>query len=309
MPIKIPSKLPAKQQLEKEQVQLIASDTALRQDIRPMKVILLNLMPKKRDTEVQFARLLGNSPLQIELTLMTTASYKPKNEETAYLDEFYYTLNDVKNNFYDALIITGAPVETLPFLDVIYWNELIKIIDWSDKHVFQRIGICWGAQALLYHQYKIEKYSLEDKIFGIFAHKINPAKLRLMQGFTDNFPMPVSRHTETKIEDINNYPEFDILAQSNQAGIGMMINNKNDDFFIFNHLEYDFNTLHNEYKRDLAAKSNIKMPENYYPNNDINKTPKNTWRPFAFLLFANWLNQLYQKTPFDLTTLSDRKKV
>ena len=155
MPIKIPSKLPAKKQLEKEQVQLIASDTALRQDIRPMKVLLLNLMPKKRDTEVQFARLLGNSPLQIELTLMTTASYKPKNEETAYLDEFYYTLNDVKNNFYDALIITGAPVETLPFLDVIYWNELIKIIDWSDKHVFQRIGICWGAQALLYHQYKL----------------------------------------------------------------------------------------------------------------------------------------------------------
>ena len=279
MPIKIPSKLPAKQQLEKEQVQLIASDPALRQDIRPMKVLLLNLMPKKRDTEVQFARLLGNSPLQIELTLMTTASYKPKNEETAYLDEFYYTLNDVKNNFYDALIITGAPVETLTFLDVIYWNELIKIIDWSDKHVFQRIGICWGAQALLYHQY------------------------------TDNFPMPVSRHTETKIEDINNYPEFDILAQSNQAGIGMMINNKNDDFFIFNHLEYDFNTLHNEYKRDLEAKTKIKMPENYYPNNNINKTPKNTWRPFAFLLFANWLNQLYQKTPFDLTTLSDRKKV
>ena len=309
MPIKIPSKLPAKQQLEKEQVQLIASDTALRQDIRPMKVLLLNLMPKKRDTEVQFARLLGNSPLQIELTLMTTASYKPKNEETAYLDEFYYTLNDVKDNFYDALIITGAPVETLPFLDVIYWNELIKIIDWSDKHVFQRIGICWGAQALLYHQYKIEKYLLEDKIFGIFSHKINPAKLRLMQGFTDNFPMPVSRHTETKIEDINNYPEFDILAQSNQAGIGMMINNKNDDFFIFNHLEYDFNTLHNEYKRDLAAKSKIKMPENYYPNNDINKTPKNIWRPFAFLLFANWLNQLYQKTPFDLTTLIDRKRV
>ena len=309
MPIKIPSKLPAKQQLEKEQVQLIASDTALRQDIRPMKVLLLNLMPKKRDTEVQFARLLGNSPLQIELTLMTTASYKPKNEESAYLDEFYYTLNDVKNNFYDALIITGAPVETLPFLDVIYWNELIKIIDWSDKHVFQRIGICWGAQALLYHQYKIEKYSLEDKIFGIFSHKITPAKLRLMQGFTDNFPMPVSRHTETKIEDINNYPEFDILAQSNQAGIGMMINNKNDDFFIFNHLEYDFNTLHNEYTRDLEAKTKIKMPENYYPNNNINKTPKNTWRPFAFLLFANWLNQLYQKTPFDLTTLIDRKMV
>ena len=231
MPIKIPSKLPAKKQLEKEQVQLITSSTALRQDIRPMKVLLLNLMPKKRDTEVQFARLLGNSPLQIELTLMTTASYKPKNEETAYLNEFYYTLDDIKNNFFDALIITGAPVETLPFLDVAYWNELVKIIEWSNKHVFQRIGICWGAQALLFHEYNIEKYSLDDKIFGIYSHKINPAKLRLMQGFTNNFPMPVSRHTETKIEDIKNYTEFDILAESDQAGIGMMINNINDDLF------------------------------------------------------------------------------
>ena len=155
MPIKVPSKLPAKQQLEKEQVQLISSDTALRQDIRPMRVILLNLMPKKRDTEVQFARLLGNSPLQIELTLMTTASYQPKNEETAYLNEFYYTLDEIKDNFYDALIITGAPVETLPFEKVAYWKELVEIIDWSNNHVFQRIGVCWGAQAILYHQYNI----------------------------------------------------------------------------------------------------------------------------------------------------------
>ena len=306
MPIKVPSKLPAKKQLEVEQVQLISSDTALRQDIRPMKVLLLNLMPKKRDTEIQFARLLGNSPLQIELTLMTTASYQPKNEETTYLNEFYYTLDEIKDNFYDALIITGAPVETLPFEEVAYWKELVKIIEWSDKHVFQRVGICWGAQALLYHQFQIPKYSLEDKVFGIFSHQINPAKLRLMQGFTDNFPMPVSRHTETKISDIREYLQFDILAYSQKAGIGMIINNNNDDFFIFNHLEYDFDTLHKEYQRDLNTNQKIVMPENYYPENNIEKLPTNIWRPFAFLLFANWLNQLYQKTPYDLSTLKNR---
>ena len=306
MPIKVPAKLPAKKQLEVEQVQLISSDTALRQDIRPMKVLLLNLMPKKRDTEIQFARLLGNSPLQIELTLMTTASYQPKNEETTYLNEFYYTLDEIKDNFYDALIITGAPVETLPFEEVAYWKELVKIIEWSDKHVFQRVGICWGAQALLYHQFQIPKYSLEDKVFGIFSHQINPAKLRLMQGFTDNFPMPVSRHTETKISDIKEYLQFDILAYSERAGIGMIINNNNDDFFIFNHLEYDFDTLHKEYQRDLNTNQKIVMPENYYPENNIEKLPTNIWRPFAFLLFANWLNQLYQKTPYDLSTLKNR---
>ena len=306
MPIKVPAKLPAKKQLEVEQVQLISSDTALRQDIRPMKVLLLNLMPKKRDTEIQFARLLGNSPLQIELTLMTTASYQPKNEETTYLNEFYYTLDEIKDNFYDALIITGAPVETLPFEEVAYWKELVKIIEWSDKHVFQRVGICWGAQALLYHQFQIPKYSLEDKVFGIFSHQINPAKLRLMQGFTDNFPMPVSRHTETKISDIREYLQFDILAYSQKAGIGMIINNNNDDFFIFNHLEYDFDTLHKEYQRDLNTNQKILMPENYYPENNIKNLPTNIWRPFAFLLFANWLNQLYQKTPYDLSTLKNR---
>ena len=306
MPIKVPAKLPAKKQLEVEQVQLISSDTALRQDIRPMKVLLLNLMPRKRDTEIQFARLLGNSPLQIELTLMTTASYQPKNEETTYLNEFYYTLDEIKNNFYDALIITGAPVETLPFEEVAYWKELVNIIEWSDKHVFQRVGICWGAQALLYHQFQIPKYSLDDKIFGIFSHQINQAKLRLMQGFTDNFPMPVSRHTETKISDIKEYLQFDILAYSQRAGIGMIINNNNDDFFIFNHLEYDFDTLHKEYQRDLNTNQKILMPENYYPENNIKNLPTNIWRPFAFLLFANWLNQLYQKTPYDLSTLKNR---
>ena len=307
MPIKIPSKLPAKKQLELEQVQLIPSDTALTQDIRPMKVLLLNLMPKKRETEIQFARLLGNSPLQVELTLMTTASYKPKNEENIYLNEFYHTLEEIKNNFYDALIITGAPVETLPFEEVAYWNELINIFEWSIKHVFQRIGICWGAQALLYHQHQIPKHSLNNKIFGIFSHKINPAKLRLMQGFTDIFPMPISRHTETTERDIKKFSKFDILAQSDTAGIGMMINNMNDDLFIFNHLEYDFDTLHQEYQRDLKSNQKILMPENYYPDNDVNKAPKNVWRPFAFLLFANWLNQLYQKTPYDLSTLQNRK--
>ena len=306
MPIKIPSKLPAQKQLEKEQVQLISSDLALHQDIRPMKVILLNLMPKKRDTEIQFARLLGNSPLQIELTLMTTATYQPKNEETGYLDQFYNTLNDIRDNFFDAIIITGAPIETIPFEEVTYWKELIEIIEWSKNHVFQRMGVCWGAQAMLFHLHNIPKYELEDKIFGVFNHKINQAKLRLMQGFTDVFPMPISRHTEVRKIDILKYSNFDVLAESEKSGIGMIIDNKTDDLFIFNHLEYDFNTLDLEYKRDLKSEKKILMPNNYYPNDNIENIPANNWRPFAFLLFANWLNQLYQKTPFDLSSLEKR---
>ncbi len=304
MPIKIPNKLPARQQLEKEQIQLISSETALRQDIRPMKVLLLNLMPKKRETEVQFARLLGNSPLQIELTLMTTASYTPTNEEKGYLDEFYFKLDDIKNHFFDALIITGAPVETLPFEEVNYWNELQDIINWSLTHVFQRMGVCWGAQALLFYRYSIPKHQLKDKIFGVYDHKINPARLRLMQGFTDIFPMPISRYTETRHEDIKIIPSIEVLAESSTTGIGMIIDNQTDDLFIFNHLEYDVNTLDQEYQRDLKAKKNILLPYNYYPNDNPNKKPLNKWRPFAFLLFANWLNQLYQKTPYDLTTLA-----
>tara|TARA_B100000131_G_scaffold311627_1_gene344707 strand:- start:640 stop:1566 length:927 start_codon:yes stop_codon:yes gene_type:complete len=304
MPIKIPNKLPARQQLEKEQIQLISSETALRQDIRPMKVLLLNLMPKKRETEVQFARLLGNSPLQIELTLMTTASYTPTNEEKGYLDEFYFKLDDIKNHFFDALIITGAPVETLPFEEVNYWNELQDIINWSLTHVFQRMGVCWGAQALLFYRYSIPKHQLKDKIFGVYDHKINPARLRLMQGFTDIFPMPISRYTETRHEDIKIIPSIEVLAESSTTGIGMIIDNQTDDLFIFNHLEYDVNTLDQEYQRDLKAKKNILLPYNYYPNDNPNNKPLNKWRPFAFLLFANWLNQLYQKTPYDLTTLA-----
>ena len=304
MPIKIPNKLPARQQLEKEQIQLISSETALRQDIRPMKVLLLNLMPKKRETEVQFARLLGNSPLQIELTLMTTASYTPTNEEKGYLDEFYFKLDDIKNHFFDALIITGAPVETLPFEEVNYWNELQDIINWSLTHVFQRMGVCWGAQALLFYRYSIPKHQLKDKIFGVYDHKINPARLRLMQGFTDIFPMPISRYTETRHEDIKIIPSIEVLAESSTTGIGMIIDNQTDDLFIFNHLEYDVNTLDQEYQRDLKAKKNILLPYNYYPNDNPNNKPLNKWRPFAFLLFANWLNQLYQKTPYDLTSLA-----
>ena len=304
MPIKIPNKLPARQQLEKEQIQLISSETALRQDIRPMKVLLLNLMPKKRETEVQFARLLGNSPLQIELTLMTTASYTPTNEEKGYLDEFYFKLDDIKNHFFDALIITGAPVETLPFEEVNYWNELQDIINWSLTHVFQRMGVCWGAQALLFYRYSIPKHQLKEKIFGVYDHKINPARLRLMQGFTDIFPMPISRYTETRHEDIKIIPSIEVLAESSTTGIGMIIDNQTDDLFIFNHLEYDVNTLDQEYQRDLKAKKNILLPFNYYPNDNPNNKPLNKWRPFAFLLFANWLNQLYQKTPYDLTTLA-----
>ena len=303
MPIKIPNDLPALKQLEKEKVNLIINETAIQQDIRPMKIILLNLMPTKRKTEVQFARLLGNSPLQVELTLMTTSSYQSKNEEKSYLEKFYITLEDIKDQFYDALIITGAPIETLPFEEVGYWKELQEIILWSKTHVFQRLGVCWGAQALMYDLYSIQKHQLEKKLFGIFPHDIKPAGIRLMQGFSNNFPMPVSRHTKTKKEDVLKISDLSILAESEISGLGMVCDYKRGNIYILNHLEYDSDTLKNEYLRDLKDISSSRVPANYFPENNPSKEPENYWRPFAFLLFSNWINQLYQKTPYDLSSL------
>lgn len=303
MPIKIPNDLPALQQLEKEKVNLIINETAIQQDIRPMKIILLNLMPTKRKTEVQFARLLGNSPLQVELTLMTTSSYQSKNEEKSYLEKFYITLEDIKDQFYDALIITGAPIETLPFEEVGYWKELQEIILWSKTHVFQRLGVCWGAQALMYNLYSIQKHQLEKKLFGIFPHDIKPAGIRLMQGFSNNFPMPVSRYTKTKKEDVLKISDLSILAESEISGLGMVCDYKRGNIYILNHLEYDSDTLKNEYLRDLKDISSSRVPANYFPENNPSKEPENYWRPFAFLLFSNWINQLYQKTPYDLSSL------
>ena len=301
MPIKIHDNLPARKLLQNEIVDVIDSSAAEKQDIRPLKFLLLNLMPKKLETEVQFARLLGASPLQIELTLMTTDTYSPKNTKKEHLIEFYKTLDDIKNDYYDVLIITGAPVETVPFQEVKYWNELKDIILWSSKNVFRRIGICWGAQALLKVLHNIEKHSMKKKLFGVYDHNLNQEKrYRLMQGFIDRFPMPVSRYTQNKKKEITK-ANLEILAISTDSGVGMVRCPKTKDLFILNHLEYDAITLRDEFLRDKSQNTKIDIPANYFPNNDIDLEPINRWRPYAFLLFTNFINAVYQDVPFNFT--------
>ena len=305
MPIKIHDNLPARKLLQKEIVDVIDSSSAEKQDIRPLKFLLLNLMPKKLETEVQFARLLGASPLQIELTLMTTETYSPKNTRKEHLIEFYKTLDEIKNNFYDVLIITGAPVETVPFQDVKYWNELKKIILWSTKNVFRKIGVCWGAQALLKVLHNVEKHTMDKKLFGVYDHNLNQDKrYRLMQGFIDRFPMPVSRFTENKEKEIEE-AGLEILAFSSGSGLGMVRCPKTKDLFILNHLEYDAVTLKDEFIRDKLQNTQIDIPANYFPNDDISLEPINRWRPYAFLLFTNFINEVYQDVPFNFTEVSD----
>lgn len=303
MPIKIQSDLPAREVLEKENVDLILSDRAQTQDIRPIRLLFLNLMPKKKETEIQFARLLGNSPLQIELTLMTTASYTPRNTEPGYLRRFYRNLSDVKDDYFDGLIITGAPVETLPFAEVDYWPELVEIMEWSRQHCFRRMGICWGGQAMLYHFHQIEKHKIGAKRFGIYNHQLNDYHTRLMNGFTDSFPMPVSRYTENLSNEIRNAPMLQVLAESTETGPGIVRHSETGDLYVLNHLEYDAETLAAEYARDQEAGLNTSLPANYFPDNDPSKMPMNYWRPFAFLFITNWIHDLYQSTPFDLSEL------
>ena len=299
MPIKIHDNLPARKVLLNELVDVINSSSAEKQDIRPLKFLLLNLMPKKLQTEVQFARLIGASPLQIELTLLTTNTYSPKNTQKEYLIEFYKTLDEVKDNFYDVLIITGAPIETINFEDVQYWDELNHIIEWSKKNVFRRIGICWGAQALLKVLFNVEKYTMADKLFGVFDHNLNQdKKYRLLQGFIDRFPMPVSRYTEVIESEIKS-AGLEILAFSKDSGVGMVRCPKSKDIFILNHLEYDAMTLKEEFLRDKSENISIQIPKNYFPDDDIQKDPINRWRPYAFLLFSNFINEVYQDVPFE----------
>ena len=304
MPIKVPDNLPALDDLQAEQVDVMAQRQALRQDIRPLRLLLLNLMPKKQDTEIQFARLLGNSPLQIELILMTTASYTPRHTEPGYLRRFYRRLEDVRDEFFDALIVTGAPIERLPFEDVAYWPELTDILEWSRTHCFRRLGICWGAQALLYHFHGVPKYDCGTKLFGVFPHRLNDVNGRLMRGFTDSFPMPVSRYTENRASDLEP-AGVRVLAESDNCGIGLARHPSSGDLFVLNHLEYDADTLGAEYERDHQQGMDTALPHGYFPGDDPSREPVNFWRPYAFLLMTNWINDLYQATPFDLTTLAD----
>ena len=303
MPIRVPDNLPALEALHAEEVDIIAQQDAAQQDIRPLRLLLLNLMPKKRETEIQFARLFGNTPLQVEMILMTTASYTPRNTEPGYLRRFYRQLDDVRDEYFDALIVTGAPIETLPFEEVTYWQELQEIMEWSRTHCFRRLGICWGAQALLSHFYDVPKHEMSAKLFGIYNLRLNDVSGRLMHGFTDEFPMPVSRYTENSAAELR-AAGLTILAEGGECGVGMVRDSKTGDLFVLNHLEYDAMTLADEYNRDANGGVGTALPKGYFPNDDPSQTPVNFWRPFAFLLMSNWINDLYQATPFELTSLN-----
>ena len=307
MPIKVPDNLPTIKDLNDENVDVMASKDARRQDIRPLKLLLLNLMPKKRETEIQFARLLGNSPLQIDLTLMTTRSYTPTHIEPGYLRRYYRDMNHVRDDCFDALIITGAPVERLAFEDVAYWKELKYIMDWSKESCFRRLGICWGAQALLAHLHGVTKHESDAKLFGIFEHNLLDVSNRVMRGFIDTFPMPVSRYTKTQHNELEE-AGITVLAEGEECGVGLARDSEKGDLFVMNHLEYDAETLNREYKRDLDAGITTDLPKSYFPENNPDNTPVNFWQPFAYLLISNWINDLYQSTPFDLYRKETQKK-
>lgn len=301
MPIKIPNALPARKTLEGENIFVMSEKRACSQDIRPLKIAILNLMPTKIITETQILRLLGNSPLQVEITLLKTKSYVSKNTSSAHLENFYKTFDEVKTEKFDGLVITGAPVEKMDFNDVDYWDELTEIMEWSKTHVWSTFHICWGAQAGLYYHYGIEKHDLPEKVFGVFRHKILKKHKKLFFGFENEFYAPHSRHTEVTKEDIEKHPDLTVAAWSEDAGVYAVTTKKYRQIFVMGHSEYDDDTLDKEYKRDLKKGLNIKMPVNYYPNDDSSKKPVNKWRSHATLLFSNWLNYcVYQITPYDI---------
>ncbi len=304
MPIKIPNDLPAVQTLADENIFVMTEKRAITQDIRPLKILLLNLMPKKIETETQISRILGNTPLQIELTLIRTKSHQSTNTAQEHLLAFYKTFDDVKENKYDGMIITGAPVEMMEFEEVDYWGELCEIMEWTKTHVHSTMHICWGAQAGLYYHYGIQKHIMPEKLFGVFAHQADHKKSMLLRGFDEEFYVPHSRHTTVYREDIEKIPELRVLASSDDVGVHIVSRNGGRQFFIMGHSEYDPLTLDAEYRRDLASGLPIKMPINYYRDNDPEKGPVVRWRSHGSLLFINWLNYfVYQSTPYDLKSL------
>lgn len=304
MPVNIPKTLPARAILEQENVFVISQERAERQDIRPLRVAILNLMPTKIQTETQLLRLLGNTSLQVEVTLLHTATHESKNTDADHLLNHYDTLEGVRNQKFDGLVITGAPVETLPFDDVDYWPELKQIMDWAETNVYSTFYVCWGAQAGLYHRYGIPKYDLPRKMFGVFEHRTLVPTEKLMRGFDDVFLAPHSRHTEIRREDLEKVPEIQILSESDDAGIYMVGTRDGRHIFITGHSEYDPLTLKAEYDRDVKKGLPINIPRNYFPGDDPSKPPQVRWRGHASLLFANWLNYyVYQVTPFDVQNI------
>lgn len=310
MPIKIPDDLPAARTLQNEGVVVISENDAIRQDVRPIRIALLNLMPEKIKTETQLARLIGATPLQIELTLLTTASYTAKNTPQEHMSAFYSTWEEVKHHKYDGLIITGAPVEEMDFEEVLYWDELKEILDWAQYNVFRTFNICWGGQAALYHYYGVPKHHLPGKLSGVYEHRILRRNAELLRGFNDKVFVPVSRYTETRKRDIEKHNGLEILLYSDDSGICMIQDHNLGAVYIFNHLEYDTYTLSDEYFRDLKARpETVRLPENYFPKDDPAKTPANNWRAHGHLLMANWINEMYQHTPFDIERIGEPQNI
>ena len=300
MPIKIPTHLPARRVLEREGVPLIDEDRAMRQDIRPLRVAVLNLMPEKHKTETQLARVLGATPLQVEMSLLWLTTHTAKTTSAEHITEFYRPWREVEHEKFDGLIVTGAPIEQLPFEDVFYWRELCEIFDWSRTHVHGLFNLCWGAQAALYHFYGIPKHALAAKAFGVYPHRVLNPSHPLTLGLNDEIPVPVSRHTENRRADFEGHPELEILVESPTTGLALVYDRVLNHVHMFNHLEYDSTTLDDEFKRDRAKGEAIQLPANYYPDDDPERAPVNCWRAGGHLLYANWLNLTYQTTPFDI---------
>jgi homoserine O-succinyltransferase len=301
MPIRVQSDLPAKKILEDENIFMMDESRALHQDIRPLEIALLNLMPLKEDTEVQMLRSMSNTPLQLNLTFLTTASYIGKNTAVSHLEQFYQTFDEIKDKKFDGLVITGAPVELMEYEDVAYWNEVTKIMAWSDRNVTSTYFQCWGAQAGLYYFHGLKKYMLDRKLFGIYRHHVNERKLQIVRGFDDTFYAPHSRYTEVRLADIEKCSALEVVAQSDEAGAFIVMEGDGKRVFVMGHPEYDRMTLDKEYKRDKAKGIDIQLPCNYYPEDDPDKRPVLSWRSHCNTLYSNWLNYyVYQITPYEL---------
>ena len=309
MPIKIPNELPAVRTLENENIFVMTETRAITQDIRPLKILILNLMPTKVDTETQLSRLLGNTPLQVEIELIHTSTHKSKNVSEEHLLAFYKEFSDVRDKYYDGMIITGAPVEKMEFEQVEYWNELADIMEWTKSHVHSTLHICWGAQAGLYYHYGIKKYLMDKKLSGVYPHVVDYKRSILFRGFDDVFYVPHSRHTEIRREDVERVPNLRILSSSEEAGVYAVITPGGKQVFLTGHSEYDADTLEREYLRDKNLGLNPNVPENYYPGDDDTKRPMIRWRGHATLLFTNWLNYfVYQTTPYEINKISEQTK-
>ncbi|MBO6007114.1 MAG: homoserine O-succinyltransferase [Lachnospiraceae bacterium] len=308
MPIKVQSELPARQILETENIFVMDENRAMHQDIRPLKVLILNNMPVKQDTELQLLRALSNTPLQVDVTFMMTETHVSKNTSASHLNKFYVTFEEIKDQNFDGMIITGAPVEDISFEEVDYWDETVKILDWADKHVTSIFHICWGAQAGFYHYYGIDKRRLPEKLFGVFEHRVLNRKIPLVRGFDDVFLAPHSRHTDTPSEALKACKDLTILAESDKAGVYLAMAENGHKIFVTGHSEYDRLTLKNEYERDLGKRDDVSLPVNYFPNDDPNERPLLTWRSHSNNLYSNWLNYyVYQATPYDVTTIGSER--